>query len=60
MDLDDAGRTDGPDDMRALGQRTGPFPTKNEGAPAHQTDSISLAPVFTPHGRLTVIPADEG
>jgi non-specific serine/threonine protein kinase len=60
MDLDDAGRTDGPDDMRALGQRTSPFPTKNEGAPAHQADSISLAPVFTPHGRLTMIPADEG
>ena len=36
-----------------------PLPSDNAGSMIHVEGSVSLAPVFTPHGRLTLSPALE-
>lgn len=39
------------------GRPNGPWPSDNADGTLHAAGSVSLAPVFTPHGRLTLRPA---
>jgi hypothetical protein len=43
----------------SAGAQMSPLPSDNADSTLHAAGSVSLAPVFTPHGRLTLSPAVE-